>query len=34
MNLKNNMKKDTLYKGKLFEINAYHLEIKHRKIRS
>ncbi|HJJ21343.1 MAG: NUDIX hydrolase [Crenarchaeota archaeon] len=27
------MKKDTLYKGKLFEINAYHLKIKHRKIR-
>ena len=27
------MKKEKLYKGKLFELNAYHMQVEHRKIR-
>ena len=27
------MKKEKLYKGKLFEINAYHMQVEHRKVR-
>ena len=27
------MKKEKLYKGKLFEINAYHMKVEHRKVR-
>ena len=27
------MKKEKLYKGKLFELNAYHMQVEHRKVR-
>ena len=27
------MKKEKLYKGKLFELNAYYMQVEHRKIR-
>ena len=27
------MKKEKLFKGKLFEINAYHMQVEHRKVR-
>ena len=27
------MKKERLYKGKLFEVNAYNMQVEHRKVR-
>ena len=27
------MKKEKLYKGKLFELNAYYMQVEHRKVR-
>ena len=27
------MKKEKLYKGKIFEVNAYHMQVEHRKVR-
>ena len=27
------MKKEKLYKGKLFELNAYYMKVEHRKVR-
>ena len=27
------MKKEKLYKGKLFKLNAYHMQVEHRKVR-
>jgi len=31
--LKVNVKKEKLYKGKLFELSAYHMKVEHRKVR-